>query len=289
MFNDINVDRSLYGAETPQHFINWYARIGAAAGEAGFFFAGLDVFDSAPNGWEQREIALGSDPNLTSVYVTRRLRGVVLGVRKQSMITDEQGNRHTYPPFTRKTDRVEGKFSTRTQVAFLVAEQNGTDASSLRVVDTQVRILTANGMTKGLSWSNNQRSGFGANMDPGVEELLTKYMDDKAREAETGWLPWQCLLHITLQPQVTVRGERRIPLVINTGHGSSVNPFTVALEGNFAPVYVGGPLFEEYQELRRSQTIPWESEWQEAGTLALNDEFSGNVPVVEDDLDQIPF
>mgnify|MGYP001231151698 CR=1 FL=1 len=273
----MQVDDNLYQAERKDYpGITWH---GKGAG-SGFFTIEKD---SIPGQrpmpyWTETMHRFGSNPNNpeTPVWRTERLRAVPIAVRKRGAVEDSRGTTHYYPLYTRKEDRVSGRWSSHYQVMLVIPGLN------------DLMVLGLWGYAKTKSWDNNKTDdGFPF----GVEVKLKEYANRASHQ--TGMrIPWLCAWEIDLVP--AYKDGR--PYFVNVGNDTHMIPFTVDMRtaaddkafGDLTTRFVGVDLFNAYQVLRAENGLPWENEWKSADTMADNNQ-SGRSSngAGEDDPDEV--
>lgn len=269
--NDM-IDDSLYQPEYQSlPYISWHGRSNTSNADSGGFFAiqisALDGQEPGPKGyWNVQDIRFGSDPNSPkeACYVTQRLRGVPIGVRKRQIITEETTKREYYFPWmTKKENRldsagqlIDGKYGAHYQVMMMIPNIE------------QPLILALRGYTKTRCWDNEPKSQYGDNKFPrGVEPTLKQIATDASKAKKTK-IPWLCFWVIDLCPTFT----NNEPLWVDVGHGTFMNPFIVDMitgkEGYPSTRFVGSDNFIKFQNTRRETVRDWEAEWVSAESLA---------------------
>lgn len=288
-FDDSVVDESLYEQER-EFFpaIVWHGRHGSES--AGWWTLDKDVSDDEPSVfWKEGAVKFGMSPNAPSVpvWMTQRLRVVILGQRRRQIITDNTGIEHYFPWFTKREARtVEGDFKMHTQVA-VVLPGNAT-----------IFQIPVKGMSRSLMWENPEGPYHKSEWGRGAWPVYKEYVE-KARKQTGKNLPYYGTFWVDLTPTLAADGKELGYIEVGTS-GVYMTPFQAVLktdrdEKNNLPStrWVGQVMFEEYQRLRKEVIKPWEDEWKRAEDMPSSspaeDDYS-NVPnsAVEED-DDIPF
>ncbi len=285
----LQINDDLYIEENEQGYpaIAWHGKYkgDATSKEYGGFFAiDVDAIEGVPEGWEETEIQYGDDDpdaDFVPVYMTRNLVCTPIGVRKRTIITDENEQEHVYPWRTPKRQRVEGKFTSHFQVMVMVPG-----------LDEPV-VLGLHGQTKTTSWDNDEGGRYrDNNFATGVEQLLRSFAN--AASQQNGYpLPTLCLWQIALQP-LFVSGKSHYVKMGSGKKVSHMNPFTARMNPTspdyIDATFVGEEAFATFQTLRQEVATEWEKQWKDVAAMReLNQtrpEF--NAPVVEED-EVIPF
>jgi hypothetical protein len=257
--------------------------------------------------WREEKVRFGDNPNdpFTPVYMTELMRCVPLGVRKRQIVTADDGRDHYYYIYTSRNDRVPGKLSFHYQV---MVSLSGLPYDELVV-------LGLRGLTRTLSWQHDGKRY--SDFPVGVEDQLQDYADE-ASKVVGGEMPIWCAWWTDL------RGVYRdnAPYYISVGPNDEtwVQPFGVDLRTSQEPRngspynddhslkiddqglpytrYVGGEMFQKYQEIYRDIVGPWIAEWSQEGMANAtpitanggNNEYNqgGNNPIGDEE-DEIPF
>lgn len=291
---DTQIDKGLFPDEGGRTFpgITWHGKHGQQP--IGRFTLDVDgLNEAAPLPfWEAAEIQYGSDPNspLTSVWLTKRLRCVVVGVRRRIIIEASGGAEYHYPWKTPRNQRVEGKFKSHYQVLMHIP---GLEGDGLAV-------LGLRGIAKTVSWDNPDVGKYkDARFPTGAESLVRAYADKASKQIKR-YIPWMCAWWIDLVPATNKEGKGAF---VNVGNSVHMLPFTADLgtDPNQHTLprtrFVGDELLRRLLGLRESVALEWEREWEKmavggavANGAAEDDEAAPAavaVPVVVED--DIPF
>lgn len=291
------VDESLYQPQREGYpNINWMTKVDQHT-KHGYWASERTNFPDAPPqyvNWVEHEITYGDNPNEapTLVYITCRLRCVVIGERFRWVVTDPDGRKHFYPKFTKREDRVEGKLKSHYQAMILLPDHLQSPF-----------ILGLPGQVKTLSWDNDPGGQYGNSQFPtGVRQLMDAEAAKMSGEAKRFIHPF-CSLWVDLVPALTEKeGGGKAALAIKVGKGESYtycNPFTADLrlkdstgkddKDAITNRFVGLENYRHFQEMRRTIALDWEKEWSEPGEEAASTNYrSQETPVVKED-DEIPF
>lgn len=204
-------------------------------------------------------------------WIVEEFTLVPLAKRERVIIEDSHGTKHYYPRMTRKTDMVEGKFSSHIQIACHIP---GFD---------EVYILGLRRMTATVSWNNpGMNSQYHRDKFPvGVETTMVEYVKAIRKEHEIEvplFLAWE----------ITLGGT---PKTITVGSGqqtSKVYPFQIVGE----PKFVGQETYNEMLSLFKAEKLDeWMQEWASA-SVEESDSNSWGSSGFDDDYDEedeIPF
>lgn len=257
--------------------ITWH---GKGAG-SGFFTIEVDTIgDQTPAPfWTTTMHRFGSNPNNpeTAVWRTERLRGVPIAIRKRAVVEAEDGTTHYYTLFTRKEDRVPGKWSSHYQVMFAIPGLK------------DLMVLGLRGFAKSQSW-DNQRTDNGFPI--GVEHRLKEYANRASHQIGQR-IPWLCAWEVDLVPAF----KDGKPYFVNVGNDTHMIPFTLDMRtnaddkafGDLSSRFVGVDRFKAYQVIRAGEGVEWENEWKSAATMQDNNAGSkatGN-GLQDDDPDEV--
>ena len=306
-FEAPEVDQELYGEQRAAYpSAIWMSKYAGDNDQSRPWVIDIENVSRMPSPyWREEKVKFGDNPNepFTPVYMTELMRCVPLGVRKRQIVTTDDKRDHYYHIYTPRADRVDGKLSFHYQV---MVSLSGLPYDELVV-------LGLRGFTRTISWQHdgNRYSDFPV----GVEDQLQDYADE-ASKVVGGEMPIWCAWWTDL------RGVYRdnAPYFINVGPNDEVwvQPFGVDLRTSQEPRdgspynddfslkvddqglpftrYVGGEMFQKYQELYREIVGPWIAEWSREGMAAATPVASnggynqgGSEPIGDDNDEDIPF
>lgn len=292
---DLQVNSQLY--EPPREgypSITWHTKLdqhtkyGFWSSERVHFTDGIPQYVN----WQEHDIRYGQNPDSPEipVYITYRLRCVVIGERFRWIVKADDGRSYFYPQFTRKEDRAAGALKSHYQVMVLLPDY-----------PEKPFVIGLPGMVKTMSWDNDPDGKYGNSAFLfGVKQLMAKEAQEltdaaRAKKYDGPPIPSMCSLWVDLVPALTEKDGKKTALAINL-HGTFCNPFTADLrlkesDDNEAikTRFVGMDNYKYFQDMRRDIALEWEQEWatassEEAKSWQRDDE----TPVVKED-DEIPF
>ena len=257
-FDRSKVDPGLYdnGSGSKYPIIVWHGKYNGSPENSGFWTLDVDQVETAPGPfWMPDEVRFGGKPDspLSPVWKTDRLRVCVLGVRKRFVIESESGERFSYRWGTPKAERVNGSFKAHFQIAV-----------SMPASGDRIFSISLQGLAKSKSWSNPSGGKWHDPKFPtGAEIELAEYARKASREIGAQ-VPPLCSFWMDLVP---FRNEKGNPVFVNVGHGTHVLPFAADFElsKELETRFVGMESFLRFQELRKSEIMAWESEWDKSG------------------------
>ena len=280
-FDTAAVDQGLFsnGSGSKYPVIVWHGKYSGSPESSGFWTLDLDATETAPGPhWVATEFRFGGKPDspLSPVWKTDCLRVCVLAIRKRFVIETETGERLSYKWGTPKQERANGTFKAHFQIAVAMPDSGD-----------RVYSISLQGLAKSKSWSNPPSGKWHDPKFPiGAELALAEYARMAGREVGAT-IPPLCSFWMDLVPY---RNEKGAPQFVNVGHGTHVLPFAAdfTLPQGMENRFVGMPAFLRYQEIRKSELLEWELEWEKSGEPVSGNGHEGErKPLRDEDLSLI--
>ena len=271
----------------------WHSQYTGDPKESRFWTIDREALSNIPGPagfWKEDAVRFGNDPNdlPTPVLKAEVMRCVPIAERARQIVTVGKGygaREHYYGLYTPRDKRIQGdSFSFHYQV---LVSLDGLPPDELVV-------LGLRGFTKTVSWNHDGKRY--SDFPVGVKQRLQAYIDNAPDPYNS--LPLFYTWIIDLRGHYT-DGE---PTYIGVGPGGQtfVQPFSVDMntggKGYPDTRFVGGEMFQMYQEMYRDIGQPWEKEWD---SFEGDDSTSGNgaptynraepVGDEEDEVDEIPW
>lgn len=229
-----------------------------------FFSIEADSVGNPPAGFMQTEWQFGQDPNspMTTVWAGRNLICTILAERKRAVVTTPSGTKHYYHYLTKRSERIDGRYSLQTQL-LLAVEGMGDELVTLGL----------SGLGRSCGWSNNPNGSYGTKGAPlGVQEQLkawTKKINQQYRQHLNGAkLPYTYAWKIFLTPLTVTKNGQERPSYLSFGQGDATSyfaPFTMQWLGDkLTDRYVGKETHARYNDLLLSDDIQeWIHAWDQ--------------------------